>query len=91
MSSGKLTLGSRIVTEPNDVNVVPGIIQQLHEGLVNLQLNEDEVRLDFLSKARKLVQALETPKETMLKHCWAQVRHLSYTVHLVLPLQILHT
>lgn len=35
--------------------------------------HEDDSRLELLKKARALVQALETPRETMIKHLWAQV------------------
>ncbi|KAL3292617.1 O-methyltransferase B [Colletotrichum asianum] len=32
----------------------------------------DATRLKMLANARSLVHALETPRETMIKHCWAQ-------------------
>ncbi|KAF4853492.1 O-methyltransferase mpaG [Colletotrichum siamense] len=32
----------------------------------------DTARLKMLANARSLVHALETPRETMIKHCWAQ-------------------
>lgn len=35
---------------------------------------DDTARLSMLQSARLLVHALETPRETMIKHCWAQVR-----------------
>lgn len=35
----------------------------------------DTARLKMLANARSLVHALETPRETMIKHCWAQVRY----------------
>ncbi|KAF6785942.1 sterigmatocystin 8-o-methyltransferase, partial [Colletotrichum musicola] len=38
----------------------------------NLASAGTEARQDLLIKARSLVQALETPRETMVKHCWAQ-------------------
>ncbi|TQN69524.1 O-methyltransferase mpaG [Colletotrichum shisoi] len=33
---------------------------------------DDAARLSALASARALVHALETPRETMIKHCWAQ-------------------
>ncbi|TDZ41284.1 O-methyltransferase mpaG [Colletotrichum trifolii] len=33
---------------------------------------DDASRLSMLASARSLVHALETPRETMIKHCWAQ-------------------
>ncbi|GJD01163.1 O-Methyltransferase [Colletotrichum higginsianum] len=32
----------------------------------------EEGRLQLLKQTRSLLQALETPRETMIKHCWAQ-------------------
>lgn len=36
---------------------------------------DDAARLSMLEAARSLVHALETPRETMIKHCWAQVSY----------------
>jgi hypothetical protein len=88
MSLEQLTLDSGITTEPNDANAVPELIQQLQHDLINLQPNEYATRLELPSKARKLVQALETPRETMMQHCWAQVGLASYPLRFAIPLHI---
>lgn len=78
MPSEELTLDSPLVTQANDIDAVPELIQQLQDGLVSLQSDDHDTRLDLLSKARSLVQALEAPRETMVKHCAAQVRPVLY-------------
>lgn len=34
---------------------------------------DENLRLDLALKARTLWKALETPRETMIRHCWGQV------------------
>jgi hypothetical protein len=61
-----------IATEPNNAAEVPKLLKQITE-VFNTAVNSDVGRKDLLVKCRNLVQALETPRETMIKHCWAQV------------------
>lgn len=63
-----------IATSPNDVEAIPDLLKQIVAGVDALETGGDEARHDLLVKARTMVQALETPRETMVKHCWAQVR-----------------
>lgn len=65
-----------IVTSPNNLEAVPGLLTDLKAGVSALSAGGREARQDLLIKARTLVQSLETPRETMLKHCWAQVSFL---------------
>ncbi|KAJ5092114.1 S-adenosyl-L-methionine-dependent methyltransferase [Penicillium alfredii] len=61
-----------IASEPCDIDAVPGLIadiSSLGEGLSGDNRNK---RLAVLEKARDLVRALETPRETMLKHVGGQ-------------------
>jgi len=62
-----------IATAPNDIKAVPKLLGDITAGVDALASGGDEARHDLLVKARTLVQALETPRETMVKHCWAQV------------------
>lgn len=62
-----------VAITPNDVPAVPTLVKQINVGADALASGGDEARHDLLIKARTLVQALETPRETMVKHCWAQV------------------
>ena len=64
-----------IVSSPCDPGSVPGLLDKISQMRDNCDaLTDRSVRLELLNKARALVQALETPRETMLKHCGAQVR-----------------
>ena len=62
-----------IVSSPcdpgSDPGSVPGLLDEISQMRDNCDaLTDCSVRLELLNKARALVQALETPRETMLKH-----------------------
>jgi hypothetical protein len=61
-----------VAIQAGDGAAVPRLITDMLPYL-NLPLNEHH-RLDLLQIARLLVQALETPRETMIRLCWAEVR-----------------
>lgn len=62
-------------TAATDPAAVPALIKEIAALGENFTDGSDEdVRLDLLIKARTLWKALETPRETMIRHCWAQVR-----------------
>ncbi|KAK8097505.1 hypothetical protein PG984_016644 [Apiospora sp. TS-2023a] len=66
-----------VATSPNDLPSVSAILERISaQGaqLSSMQEQEDyyESRLALLASARTLVRALETPRETMIKHIWAQ-------------------
>ncbi|KAK1464069.1 O-methyltransferase [Colletotrichum melonis] len=53
---------------PKDVAMLLNSINTLGAS----SLDNEQNRLNILKQARLLVQALETPRETMIKHLWAQ-------------------
>ncbi|KAK8037279.1 Winged helix-turn-helix transcription repressor DNA-binding [Apiospora marii] len=59
-------------TSPSNLAAVPHLIKELAECVKGLESGCDETRQALAIKARTLMQALETPRETMIKHCWAQ-------------------
>ncbi|MBE3047679.1 hypothetical protein IMZ48_35240, partial [Candidatus Bathyarchaeota archaeon] len=62
-----------VALSPNNLPAVPDILKGI-SSLSTATLNgDDQSRLELVEKARQLVRALETPRETMIKHCWAQV------------------
>lgn len=63
-----------IAVRPNDFDAVPGIVKGIIEKANTLSPGDETARHALLIQARSLVQALETPRETMTKHTWAQVR-----------------
>jgi hypothetical protein len=62
-----------VALRPNNPESVPGLIQDISATGHALNSDDGASRLRLLEKARDLVRALETPRETMIKHCWAQV------------------
>ena len=61
------------VTAATDAAAVSTLIKELSALGEGFSVDTDEnTRLDLLLKARTLFKALETPRETMIRHCWAQ-------------------
>lgn len=63
-----------IAVRPNDIDAVPKIVKGIVHKANALSPGDETARHALLIQARSLVQALETPRETMTKHTWAQVR-----------------
>ncbi|KAK5164213.1 uncharacterized protein LTR77_009907 [Saxophila tyrrhenica] len=61
-----------IALSPNDVTAVPTCAENIHALAKTFDKSDNGRRLELLAHARSLVRALETPRETMIKHCWAQ-------------------
>lgn len=58
----------------NDLAAVPALTKGITSLSAAAAGGDEQARLDLVEKARQLVRSLETPRETMIKHCWAQVR-----------------
>lgn len=64
------------VTSATDAAAVSTLIKELSaEGANFDETTDEETRLSLCLKARALWKALETPRETMIRHCWGQVRY----------------
>jgi hypothetical protein len=61
-----------VAIQAGDVAAVPHLIRDMLPFL-DLPMNEHH-RLHLLRITRLLVQALETPRETVIRLCWAEVR-----------------
>lgn len=62
-----------LTTKPTDISAVPKLLGEIVTGVHGLAKGDDQVRHEVIRKARALVLALQTPRETMVEHCWAQV------------------
>ena len=62
-----------VAISPNDASRVPDTIATIQSLGKNFSPSDNASRQSLLAEARRLVQALETPRETMIKHNWAQV------------------
>ncbi|EGO55973.1 hypothetical protein NEUTE1DRAFT_68062 [Neurospora tetrasperma FGSC 2508] len=62
-----------IINRPNDLSSVPSLLSAIFtQGIAAVTSpSDDATRLALLSSARALVLALESPRETMLRQCWA--------------------
>lgn len=67
------TVQFSVAVSPNDIGAVPDLVKSIATAVHTLDDGGDVARHALLLKARTLVQALETPRETMIKHTWAQV------------------
>jgi hypothetical protein len=63
---------SSIALQPCDLGSVPELVEQINDLGTRLAGGDLHARHRLLKSARDLVSALETPRETMIKHCWAQ-------------------
>ncbi|ROV89736.1 hypothetical protein VPNG_10189 [Cytospora leucostoma] len=61
-----------IAINPTDLESVPRLVKDINEGVKSLTTGGHQARHELVIKARSLMLALETPRETMIKHCWAQ-------------------
>lgn len=64
------------VVNPSNIDAVPKLLSEVASaGNALSKAGNDSLksRLELLAKARKLVHALETPREIMIQHVWAQV------------------
>lgn len=72
-------MNDQIPISPSAPQEVPGLLSQIaSHGDAFLNVDPD-ARLKLLEDARALVNALETPRESMIRYCWAQVCGLPYT------------
>lgn len=62
-----------IATHPNSAEAIPGLLEEVIKGVNSLATGTEEDRKDVLLKCRALARAVETPRETMVDHCWGQV------------------
>lgn len=68
---GESSVDESIATEPNNIEAVPTLLKEITQDF-DIFTTSNVGRQDLLAKCRSLVQALETPRETMIYHCWAQ-------------------
>jgi hypothetical protein len=73
VSEDKPLVDVATASRPCDPEAVPSILRRIVSSSETPSVDNDSVRLALLANARELVRALETPRETMIKHCWAQV------------------
>lgn len=66
-------LDDRIPISPSAPQEVPRLLNQITSHGDAFLHDDPGARLKLLEDARSLVNALETPRESMIRYCWAQV------------------
>lgn len=73
MGSKDSQIDPGIAVTPNDIAALPRLLSDVTDLVNGLVAHGEVDRRELLVKCRSMVQAIETPRETMVKHCWAQV------------------
>ncbi|KAF3066413.1 Demethylsterigmatocystin 6-O-methyltransferase [Daldinia childiae] len=76
-SNGNSLLGIQppdlnMASRPCDLASVSMHVDKINKLAAAASPSDNGTRLELAEAARRLVRALETPRETMIKHCWAQ-------------------
>ncbi|MBE3044539.1 hypothetical protein IMZ48_18620 [Candidatus Bathyarchaeota archaeon] len=71
-----------LATRPGNADAVPRIIEEINALQGHLKDGGEAIRHELVIKARSLVQALQTPREQMLQHNWADVCNYYLTLEL---------
>lgn len=87
-ANGTKPVEAALTVQPNDAASVPGLIQDINSLEKNLADGGNEARLELAAKAKALWMSLETPRETMIRHCWAQVRDMLLSTIRMSPKEI---
>ena len=67
------TLDESIALNPADIEAVPSLLQHIADIRADGAYNTPQERQCLMKKARELWQALETPRETMVRQNWSEV------------------
>lgn len=73
-----------VATRPNNAEAVPLLVEDINALHKNLKDGDEETRHKLFLKARSLVQSLQTPREIMVQHTWADVGHFPRDIYVVL-------
>lgn len=63
----------RIAISPNAPHDVPALIEQIVVSDRSISLDDTQARWKLRDAARSLADALETPRERLIRQCWSQV------------------
>ncbi|KAJ3530134.1 hypothetical protein NM208_g9459 [Fusarium decemcellulare] len=65
------TVDLSLATRANNLQAVPTLVEDINTLSKSLESDDENVRHELFLKARSLVQSLQTPRELMLQHTWA--------------------
>ncbi|KAK8143173.1 hypothetical protein G3M48_007616 [Beauveria asiatica] len=61
-----------MVLLPNNVDIIPSLIKDISDRAQAVIDGKYSSRQELVIMCRALAQAVETPRETMIRHCWAE-------------------
>lgn len=70
-----------VAISPSAPEQLASLVREIESQAKSYARNEPEARLKLVGAAQSLVQSMETPRETMLRYCWAQVRRCNQIAH----------
>lgn len=62
-----------LATRPSNLTAVDGLILDINDLQKKLVEGDEETRHELVIKTRSLLQSLQTPREQMVQHTWADV------------------
>jgi hypothetical protein len=66
-------INPKVATSPSSPEDLQRLLKEINTQSTAYHDGESEARLKLVDAARSLVHAMETPQETMLRYCWAEV------------------
>ena len=63
----------QVAISPSAPESLPDLLKQVEQHSKSFGEGDANARLTLVDAARSLVQAMETPQESILRYCWAQV------------------
>lgn len=69
------TIDLSSATRPSNIDDVPRLLEEVNSLQSNMEGGGETARHELVNKVRTLGQALQTPRELMVQHTWADVCH----------------
>lgn len=73
ISNGKVVDGEKFAVTPNSPEQIADLLQQVASHGQSYLVENPQARLKLFEAARALTYAVETPREKIIRHCWAEV------------------
>jgi len=71
--SSEAFVDGSVAISPNLPELVPELLKRIAASGNAFVSDDAQSRTELLDAARSLVYAVETPREAMIRYCWAQV------------------
>jgi hypothetical protein len=82
------TIDLSIIANPVGLVVVPGLLNEISALGSESSYHNRNGRLLLLKKAKALITSLETPRETVTRHVWAEASNMNLSSGSDLPIHL---